>query len=267
MAKGKKRPWIQAKLAASTAADGDSGDGARLAEMERERRRRKAADRAARERAFRERHPERFVEDDSGDAPPGDVGDAGARASDATRDALDDARQPWPVGDGAARRGGGGRATSSRGRGDDQHVAHARPPAGTRPPPAPRRARGPRDTPRGQEVDAQPRGVPPPRAARAAQGAGGGHHAPDRPRRAAQAPRRRVRRLPPTRPPRAPRPELVHVRRHDQRLRQQRPHARRGALPEAHARRPGHGPERRRVHHDAQGPHAAPPTSDARRRS
>ena len=137
MAKGKKRPWIQAKLAASTAADGDSGDGARLAEMERERRRRKAADRAARERAFRERHPERFVEDDSGDAPPGDVGDAGARASDATRDALDDARQPRPVGDGAARRGGGGAATSSRGRGDDQRVAHARPPRGyaSAPPP------------------------------------------------------------------------------------------------------------------------------------
>ena len=92
MGKGKKRPWIQAKIAAAEEGGGGK-EAAVLAEAER-RKKQKAADRAARERTFREQNPERFVnegEDDEGvfsgrDGNAGDgSGGAGATADDGWR--------------------------------------------------------------------------------------------------------------------------------------------------------------------------------------
>lgn len=110
MGKGKKRPWIQAKLAASEAdgAGGGGGEAARQAEIARERKRQKAADRAARERAFRERHPERFEATEDGDDPSAGVG--GAPSDPASRGDADPSASRWGWSDGAGGGAGGGSA-------------------------------------------------------------------------------------------------------------------------------------------------------------
>ena len=133
MGKGKKRPWIQAKIAAAEEGGGGK-EAAVLAEAER-RKKRKAADRAARERAFKEQNPGRFVdegEDDEGGfgGRDGNAGDGGGGA-DATAD--DGWSGPDPDGNAASRGGSGA----------DAPEAFPRPPGGyakpprDRPPPPP----------------------------------------------------------------------------------------------------------------------------------
>ena len=108
MGKGKKRPWIQAKLAAADAdgAGGGGGEATRHAEIARERKRQKAADRAARERAFRERHPERFEATEHGDDPSAGVG--GAPPDPASRGDDDPSASRWGWSDGSGGGAGGG---------------------------------------------------------------------------------------------------------------------------------------------------------------
>ena len=133
MGKGKKRPWIQAKIAAAQEGGGGK-EAAVLAEAER-RKKQKAADRAARERAFKEQNPERFEkdgEDDEGGFGGGETnaGDGGGGA-DATADG-------W-----SARDGNAGNAASRGGTNAVAPEAYPPPPGGyakpprDRPPPPP----------------------------------------------------------------------------------------------------------------------------------
>ena len=105
MGKGKKRPWIQAKIAAAQEGGGGK-EAAVLAEAER-RKKQKAADRAARERAFKEQNPERFVKD--GEDDEGGFGGGETNAGDGGGDENATA-DGWSARDGnagnAASRGG-----------------------------------------------------------------------------------------------------------------------------------------------------------------
>ena len=126
MGKGKKRPWIQAKIAQ---AEGGGGDASVLAEAE-ARKKRKAADRAARERAFKEQNPTRFedeCEEDNG-------GDEGGRAdANVGGDARGGGGADWS-GDGYDGRGGGSGDWSGNGNLPGPPGGYNKPPR-DRPPP------------------------------------------------------------------------------------------------------------------------------------
>lgn len=84
MGKGKKRPWIEAKLAAAAASDGSDGGtaaavatAAKKVEDARQLKAQKTADRSAREKHFRATNPQRLADEVYGEGGGGDGGDDG----------------------------------------------------------------------------------------------------------------------------------------------------------------------------------------------
>ncbi len=118
MGKGKKRPWIVAKIEKASEETGGGGDAAVLAEAEL-RKKRKATDRTARERVFKEQNPTRFVagEDETGEGEGAGTEQGGGGGG-----------ADW-AGGGSFHHGGGGDGDGPGG--------YAKPPRGDRPPPPP----------------------------------------------------------------------------------------------------------------------------------
>ena len=120
MGKGKKRPWIEAKKLAAAARGGGGGadEANRAAELERQRKAQKTAERAAREKSFRERHPERFAsgnDDDDGDDGVGG-GDGAPGMSDGSREEKKNDEHAL-INDGLDHGAGGGSGSFADGRG------------------------------------------------------------------------------------------------------------------------------------------------------